>query len=78
MLTRLIHLTLTLHVSTATTEQTFSTMKHVETKLSNKVWDDLHEDLVVLYIEIYFVKDIDIDSIIDEFFVLNMDLFLYL
>ncbi|KAH6787076.1 hypothetical protein C2S52_006628 [Perilla frutescens var. hirtella] len=37
MLTRLIHLVLTLPDSTATTERAFSAMKHVKTALRNKM-----------------------------------------
>ncbi|XP_057791491.1 uncharacterized protein LOC131008576 [Salvia miltiorrhiza] len=71
MLTRLIHLILTLPVSTATTERAFSAMKHVKTALRNKMGDDLLEDSLMLYIERDFVKHIDIDSVIDEFYVLK-------
>ncbi|XP_042432588.1 zinc finger MYM-type protein 1-like [Zingiber officinale] len=69
MLTRLIHLVLTLPVSTATTERAFSAMKHVKTALRNKMEDDFLEDCLTLYIERDLAKDIDIDSIIDEFYV---------
>lgn len=67
MLTRLIHLILTLPVSTATTERAFSGMKLVKTALRNKMGDELLEDSLMLYIEKDFVRDIDIDSVIDEF-----------
>ncbi|KAH6831644.1 hypothetical protein C2S53_009119 [Perilla frutescens var. hirtella] len=71
MLIRLIHLVLTLRVSTATTERAFSAMKHVKTALRNKMGDDLLEDSLMIYIERDFVKDIDINSVIDEFYVLK-------
>ncbi|KAL8556321.1 hypothetical protein ACS0TY_003944 [Phlomoides rotata] len=71
MLTRLIRLVLTLSVSTATTERAFLAMKHVKTALRNKMGDDLLGDCMMFYIERDFVKDIDIDSIIDEFYVLK-------
>ncbi|KAL8472837.1 hypothetical protein ACS0TY_029891 [Phlomoides rotata] len=64
-------MSLTLPVSTTTTERTFSAMKHVKTVLRNKMEDDLLGDCMMLYIERGFVKDIDIDSIIDEFYVLK-------
>ncbi|KAL8460653.1 hypothetical protein ACS0TY_032247 [Phlomoides rotata] len=67
MLTRLIRLLLTFLISTATTERVFSAMKHVKTTLRNKMEDNLLGD----YIEKFFVKDIYIDSIIDEFYVLK-------
>ncbi|XP_074567177.1 uncharacterized protein LOC141823867 [Curcuma longa] len=59
MLTRLIHLVLTLPVSTATTERAFSAMKHVKTSLRNKMEDDFLEDCLTLYIERDLTKDID-------------------
>ncbi|XP_042396360.1 uncharacterized protein LOC121986457 [Zingiber officinale] len=71
MLTRLIHLVLTLPVSTATTERAFSAMKNVKTALRNKMEDEFLEDCLTLYIERDLAKDIDVDSIIDEFYVLK-------
>ncbi|KAL8480434.1 hypothetical protein ACS0TY_027100 [Phlomoides rotata] len=67
MLTPLIRLLLTLSVSTATTKRAFSAMKHVKTTLLNKMGDTLLGDCI----ERNFVKDIHINSIIDEFYVLN-------
>ncbi|XP_073136886.1 uncharacterized protein [Henckelia pumila] len=69
MLTRLIHLVLTLPVYTATTELAFSAMKHVKTALRNKMEDDFLVDCLTLYIEQDLAKEIDVDSIIDEFYV---------
>ncbi|XP_042386730.1 uncharacterized protein LOC121978454 [Zingiber officinale] len=69
MLTKLIHLVLTLPVSTATTERAFSAMKHVQTTLHNKMEDDFLEDYLTLYIERDLAKNIDVDSVIDEFYV---------
>ncbi|KAH6821827.1 hypothetical protein C2S53_008432 [Perilla frutescens var. hirtella] len=69
MLTRLIHLVL--RVSTATTERAFFAVKHVKTALRNKMGDDLLEDSLMIYIERDFVKAIDINSFIDEFYVLK-------
>ncbi|XP_042471469.1 uncharacterized protein LOC122053481 [Zingiber officinale] len=69
MLTRLIHLLLTLPVSIATTERAFSTMKNVKIALRNKMEDEFLENCLTLYIERDLAKDIDVDSIIDEFYV---------
>ncbi|XP_073137820.1 uncharacterized protein [Henckelia pumila] len=71
MLNRLIHLVLTLHVSTVTTKRDFSAMKHVKTALRNKMKDDFLADCLTLYIERYLTKDIDVDSILDKFYVLK-------
>ncbi|XP_075521536.1 uncharacterized protein LOC142554745 [Primulina tabacum] len=60
MLTRLIHLVLTLHVSTATTERAFSAMKHVKTALRNKMEDDFLADCLTFYIERDLAKHIDV------------------
>ncbi|XP_075499845.1 uncharacterized protein LOC142538407 [Primulina tabacum] len=59
MLTRLIHLVLTLPVSTVTTERAFSAMKHVKTTLRNKMEDDFLADCLTLYIERDLAKHID-------------------
>ena len=69
MLTRLIYLVLTLPVFTATKERAFSAMKHVKTALRNKMEDDFLADCLTLYIERDFVKNVDVNSIIDEFYV---------
>ncbi|XP_047309724.1 uncharacterized protein LOC124913157 [Impatiens glandulifera] len=71
MLTRLIHLVLTLLVSTATTERSFSAMKKVKTELRNKMEDDFIADCLTLYIERDLAKDINVDFIIDEFYVIK-------
>ncbi|XP_075521518.1 uncharacterized protein LOC142554730 [Primulina tabacum] len=71
MLIRLIHLVLTLHVSTTTTERAFSAMKHVKTALRNKMEDDFLVDCLTLYIERGLAKHIDVNSIIDEFYALK-------
>jgi hypothetical protein len=64
----LIRLVLTLPVSTATTELTFSAMKHVKTVLRNKMKEEFLADSMIIYIERELVEDIDSDSIIDEFY----------
>ena len=68
MLTKLIHLILTLHVSTATTKRAFSIMKHVKMALCNKMEDDFLADCLTFYIERDFVKNVNVNSIIDEFY----------
>jgi hypothetical protein len=47
---RLIRLVLTLPVSTTTTKQAFSAMKHVKTRLRNRMEDELLADNLVVYI----------------------------
>jgi len=54
LIDRLIRLILTLHVSTTTTEQTFSTMKIVKTRLRNRI----EHDFLVNYLIVYIVKEI--------------------
>ena len=68
LIDRLIRLVLTLPVSTATTEQIFSTMKHVKTILLNKMKEEFLADSMMIYIERELVEDIDSNSIIDEFY----------
>ena len=71
MITRLIHLVLTLPVSIATTERTFLAMKLLKTTLRNKMEDDFLTDCMTLYIERELALTIDVDYVVDEFFVLK-------
>lgn len=64
---RLIRLILTLPVSTATTERSFSTMKLIKTRLRNKMEDEFLADSMMLYIEKEIADQFSTDSIIDEF-----------
>jgi hypothetical protein len=50
LIDRLIRLVLTLPISTATTKQTFSTMKIVKTRLCNKIEDKFLVNSLVVYI----------------------------
>jgi hypothetical protein len=64
---RLIHLVLTLPVSTATTERAFSAMKLVKTRLRNKMEDGFLRECLVTYIEKKIAVEISTDTIIDIF-----------
>ncbi|CAN0912675.1 Zinc finger MYM-type protein 1 [Linum grandiflorum] len=64
---RLMRLVLTLPVSTATTERSFSAMKFLKTDLRNKMSDEFLEDCLTIFFERGYVFDLDDDSIIDEF-----------
>lgn len=66
---KLIRLILTLPVSIATTERAFSAMKHVKTELRSKIENDSLSNCMILNIERELVEKIDLDSIIDEFYV---------
>ncbi|XP_073051189.1 uncharacterized protein [Primulina eburnea] len=68
LIDRLIRLVLTLPVSTATTERSFSAMKLLKTSLRNKMEEELLADSMIVYNEREFTARIDIDSIIDEFY----------
>jgi hypothetical protein len=65
---RLIQLILTLHVSTATTEQVFSAMKIVKTRLRNRMEDDFLANYLIVYIEKEIAERFTIDMIIDDFY----------
>ncbi|KAI9174544.1 hypothetical protein LWI28_018846 [Acer negundo] len=67
LIDKLIHLVLTLPVSTATIERASSAMKLVKTPLRNKMKDDFLTDCMVIYIEREIADITDLDSIIDEF-----------
>jgi hypothetical protein len=60
-------LVLTLPVSTTTTEQIFSVMNIVKTRLHNKIKDEFLTDSVMMYIEREVVATISIDSIMNDF-----------
>ena len=64
---RLIRLTATLPVSTATTERAFSAMKLVKTGLRNKMGDEFLRDYMLIYIEKEIANKISLDEIIAEF-----------
>ncbi|XP_019173025.1 PREDICTED: uncharacterized protein LOC109168456 [Ipomoea nil] len=64
---RIVTLILTLPVSTATTERSFSAMKIVKTTLRNKMDDQFLNDCLLVYIEKQIAKQFSIDSIIDDF-----------
>jgi hypothetical protein len=68
LIDRLVRLVLTLPVSTATTERAFSAMKLVKTTLRNKMEDGFLADCLVIYIEREFARNIDLDSIINNFY----------
>ncbi|XP_012448837.1 uncharacterized protein LOC105772033 [Gossypium raimondii] len=61
---RLIRLILTLPVSTASSEHTFSAMKIVKTRLRSKMEDDFLRSSLVVYIEKEIVEKFDINEII--------------
>jgi hypothetical protein len=64
---RIIVLMLTLPVSTIATEQAFSAMNIIKTRLRNKIEDELLTDSLMVYIEREVVATISTDSIIDDF-----------
>ncbi|XP_071694802.1 uncharacterized protein [Rutidosis leptorrhynchoides] len=66
MLDKLIRLILTLLVSTATTERSFSGMKLCKNRLRNKMSDDFLVDNLLVYIEREIAEKFDSDSIIDD------------
>ncbi|GAV80474.1 LOW QUALITY PROTEIN: Dimer_Tnp_hAT domain-containing protein, partial [Cephalotus follicularis] len=65
---RLIRLVLTLPVSTATTEMSFSAMKIVKTRLWNKMKNEYLVDYLVTYVEKRTAMQFSTDSIIDDFY----------
>jgi hypothetical protein len=59
---------LTLPVSIATTEQAFSAMKIVKTRLRNRMEDDFLTNYLIVYIEKEIAERFTIDMIIDDFY----------
>ncbi|KAH9795781.1 TTF-type domain-containing protein [Citrus sinensis] len=64
---RIIVLVLTLPVSTATSERSFSVMRIVKTRHRNKMEDEFLTDSLIMYIEREIAEKISIESIINEF-----------
>ncbi|XP_004488955.2 uncharacterized protein [Cicer arietinum] len=67
LIDRLLRLIMTLPVSTATTERSFSAMKIIKSRLRNKMEDDFLADTMTIYIEREIVASITSESIIDDF-----------
>jgi ribosomal protein L31E len=67
LIDRLLRLILTLPVSTATTERSFSAMKIIKNKLRNKMKAGFLADSMSVYIEREIAATISSDTIIDEF-----------
>ncbi|KAH9751553.1 hypothetical protein KPL71_014337 [Citrus sinensis] len=71
LIDRLIHLVLTLPVSTATTERAFSAMKLIKTSLHSKMENEFFfffSDCMVIYVEREITDIINSDSVIDDFY----------
>ena len=64
---RVLVLVLTLPVSTATAERSFSAMRIIKTRLRNKMEDEFLTDSLIMYIEREVAEKFSIDSIIDGF-----------
>nr|KYP50112.1 Zinc finger MYM-type protein 1 [Cajanus cajan] len=67
LIDRLLRLIMTLPVSTATTERSFSTMKLIKTRLRNKMEVDFLADSMIVYIERDIVTSFSSNSIIEHF-----------
>ncbi|XP_050238057.1 uncharacterized protein LOC126687539 [Mercurialis annua] len=64
---KIVTLILTLSVSTATTERSFSAMNIFKTMLRNKMEDEYLSDCLLVYIEKEIAKQFELDSLIDDF-----------
>ncbi|XP_020253916.1 uncharacterized protein LOC109830977 [Asparagus officinalis] len=64
---RVIVLVLTLPVSTATAERSFSAMNIVKTRLRSKMEDAFLSDALMVFIEREIAKSLSIDDIIEDF-----------
>ena len=64
---RLLKLTLTLLIATATVERCFSAMKLVKTNLRNRISDSFLNDCVISYVEIDLLDEVSNDVVIDRF-----------
>ncbi|KAI3718677.1 hypothetical protein L6452_19556 [Arctium lappa] len=64
---RLLSLLLTLPVSTATTERSFSAMNIVKTRMRNKMEDEFLNDSLILFIEREIAEKISLEEIVEDF-----------
>jgi hypothetical protein len=64
---RLLRLVLTLPITTASTERSFSAMKIVKTRLRTSMGDQWMVDLLQLYIEKDLTRGISVEHVIDAF-----------
>ncbi|XP_023742589.1 uncharacterized protein LOC111890735 [Lactuca sativa] len=64
---RVVSLILTLPVSTATTERSFSAMSLVKTRLRNKMEDEFLNDSLVFYFERELAENITLETIVQDF-----------
>ena len=64
---RVASLILTLPVSTATTERSFSGMSLIKTRLRNKMEDDFLNDSLLLYFERELAEKISLETIVEDF-----------
>ncbi|XP_024964307.1 uncharacterized protein LOC112504590 [Cynara cardunculus var. scolymus] len=64
---RLVSLLLTLPVSIATTERSFSTMNIVKTRIGNKMGDEFLNDSLLLFIEREVAEKISLEEIVEDF-----------
>ncbi|XP_058757218.1 uncharacterized protein LOC131630469 [Vicia villosa] len=67
LIDRLLRLVMTLPVSTATTERSFSAMKIIKTRLRSKMEADFLGDSMMIHIEREIAANIDSETIIDDF-----------
>jgi YesN/AraC family two-component response regulator len=68
LIDKLICLILTLSIFIVITKRAFSAIKHDKTVFCNKMKDEFLVYFMMIYIEREFAEDIDLDSIIDEFY----------
>jgi len=67
LIDRLLRLIMTLPVSTATTERSFSAMKIIKTRFRNKMGSGFLNDTMAVYIEREISASISSESVIDDF-----------
>ena len=64
---KLTQIALTIAVTSAECERSFSTLKRIRTRLRTRMVEERLADLAILAIENETIKDLDFDSIIDQF-----------
>ena len=64
---KLLQITLTIAVTSAECERSFSTLKRVKTRLRTRMLEERLADLAILSIEKEIMTSLDLDNIVDQF-----------
>ena len=64
---KLVHIALTIAVTSAECERSFSSLKRIKTRLRTRMTEERLSDLAILAIEKETAETVDFDSVLDQF-----------